>query len=229
MNLLLESPFFGIALSVIAYCIGMWIQRKVNSPLCNGLVIAALLVIGVLLLFDISYDAYFKGGTIIQMMLGPATTCMAVSIYAKWDLLKKNLIPVLAGCLAGAVTAVVSVWALCRLFGLDATMTISMLPKSVTTAIATAISETQGGVVSITAIAVIITGIGGNIAAPFLVKLFRLSDPLAIGLGLGTCSHAIGTAKAMEFGETEGAMAGLAMSLCGIITAVIAMFFGILI
>ena len=229
MNALLESPFFGIALSTIAYCIGMAIQKKVKSPLCNGLIIAAILVIAVLVLFDIPYDAYFKGGALIQMMLGPATTCMAVSIYSKWDLLKKNLLPVLLGCLAGAVTAVVSVWAMCRLFGLDATMTISMLPKSVTTAIATAISETQGGVVSMTAIAVIITGIGGNMAAPLLVKLFRLTDPLAIGLGLGTCSHAIGTAKALEFGETEGAMAGLAMSLCGVITAVLAMFFGILI
>ena len=229
MSVLLESPFFGIALSTIAYCIGMAIQKKVKSPLCNGLIIAAILIIAVLVLFDIPYDAYFKGGALIQMMLGPATTCMAVSIYSKWDLLKKNLLPVLLGCLAGAVTAVVSVWAMCRLFGLDATMTISMLPKSVTTAIATAISETQGGVVSMTAIAVIITGIGGNMAAPLLVKLFRLTDPLAIGLGLGTCSHAIGTAKALEFGETEGAMAGLAMSLCGVITAVLAMFFGILI
>ena len=104
-----------------------------------------------------------------------------------------------------------------------------MIGPTVTTAIATAISETQGGLVSITAIAVIITGIGGNIAAPFLVKLFRLKDPIAIGLGLGTCSHAIGTAKALELGETEGAMAGLAMSLCGVITAVLAMFFGILV
>jgi len=229
MSVLLESPFFGIALSAIAYCIGVTIQKKVKSPLCNGLILAGILVIAVLVVFDIPYDAYFKGGTMIQMMLGPATTCMAVSIYAKWDLLKKNLLPVLLGCLAGAVTAVVSVWAMCRLFGLDGTMTISMLPKSVTTAIATAISETQGGVVSITAVAVIITGIGGNMTAPLLIKLFRLKDPLAIGLGLGTCSHAIGTAKALEFGETEGAMAGLAMSLCGVITAVLAMFFGILV
>lgn len=229
MSVLLESPFFGIALSAIAYCIGVTIQKKVKSPLCNGLIIAGILVIAVLVVFDIPYDAYFKGGTMIQMMLGPATTCMAVSIYAKWDLLKRNLLPVLLGCLAGAVTAVVSVWGMCRLFGLDATMTISMLPKSVTTAIATAISETQGGVVSITAVAVIITGIGGNMAAPLLIKLFRLKDPLAIGLGLGTCSHAIGTAKALEFGETEGAMAGLAMSLCGVITAILAMFFGILV
>ena len=229
MTAFLESPFFGISVSVIAYCIGMTVQKKVKSPLCNGLVIAGVLVIAVLVIFDIPFEAYYQGGTLVQMMLGPATTCMAVSIYSKWDLLKRNLLPVLLGCFAGAVTAVVSVWGMCRLFGLDRAMTLSMLPKSVTTAIATAISETQGGLVSITAIAVIITGIGGNIAAPFLVKQFRLKDPIAIGLGLGTCSHAIGTAKALELGETEGAMAGLAMSLCGVITAVLAMFFGILV
>lgn len=229
MTALLESPFFGISLSAIAYCIGVTIQKKVKSPLCNGLIIAGVLVVAVLLAFDIPFDAYYKGGAMVQLMLGPATTCMAVSIYSKWELLKKNLLPVLLGCAAGTVTAVFSVWAMCRLFSMDSAMTLSMLPKSVTTPIATAISETRGGVASITAIAVIITGIGGNIIAPFMVKLFRLTDPLAIGLGLGTCSHAIGTAKALEFGETEGAMAGLAMSLCGVITAVLAMFFGILV
>ena len=229
MTVLLESPFFGIALSTIAYCIGVTIQKKVKSPLCNGLILAGILIIAVLVAFDIPFDAYYKGGTMIQMMLGPATACMAVSIYSKWDLLKQNLLPVLLGCLAGAVTAVISVLVLCRLFVLDDVMTLSMLPKSVTTAIATVLSEMQGGVGSITAIAVIITGIGGNIMAPLLVKLFRLTDPVAIGLGLGTCSHAIGTAKALEFGETEGAMAGLAMSLCGVITAVLSLFFGLLV
>ena len=153
---------------------------------------------------------------------------MAVSIYSKLEQLKKNWLPVLAGCFAGAVTSIVSVYLMCRLFGLDRAMTASLLPKSVTTPIASAVSEGNGGIVSITVAAVIITGILGNLLAPLLVKLFRIKDPVAKGLGIGAASHAIGTAKALEMGETEGAMSGLAIGVCGIITALLALFFDIL-
>jgi len=160
-------------------------------------------------------------------MLGPATTCMAVSIYNKRALLKKNLIPVLVGCLAGVLVHFVSVMVMSRLFGLEDTLVLSLLPKSVTNPIATAISQEQGGVVSITVAAVIVAGMLGNLLAPLMVKLFRIKDPVAAGLGIGACSHAVGTARAIEMGETEGALSGLAIGICGIITAVLALFYSL--
>lgn len=225
MSVLTESPFFGVALTVAAYWLGTKIQKKTGLVICNSIIIAVALLIAVLSVFHIPYEAYYQGGGIINMLLGPATACMAVTVYAKLDLLKKNWLPVLLGCLAGTVTSIGSILVMCRLFGLDAAMTASLLPKSVTTPIATAVSEGHGGIVSITVAAVIFTGILGNLAAPFLVKLFRVRDPLAAGLGIGACSHAIGTAKALELGETEGAMSGLAIGVCGIITALLALGF----
>lgn len=229
MNTLLETPYFGVALSVAAYWIGVKIQKKTGLVICNSLIIAGLLIIAVLVVFDIPYEAYYQGGTLINMMLGPATTCMAMTIYSKLEQLKKNLLPVLVGCVVGSVVSIVSILVMCRLFGLTDAMTISLLPKSVTTPIATAISEGQGGMVSITVAAVIFTGIGGNLAAPYLVKLFRIKNPVAAGLGIGAASHAMGTAKALEIGDTEGAMSGLAIGICGIITAILALLFPLLV
>lgn len=225
MKELTQSPFFGITLTVVTYWLGMKIQKKVNFVLCNGLIIAVLLLVGVLVALDIPYEDYYQGGSVINMFMGPATACMAVTVYAKIDLLRKNWLPVLAGCLAGVAASVGSVLAMCRLFGLDAAMTASLLPKSVTTPIATAVSESHGGIVSITVAAVIFTGILGNLAAPYLIRMFRVKDPLAVGLGIGACSHAMGTAKALELGDTEGAMSGLAIGMCGILTALAALFF----
>lgn len=229
MNTLLSSPYFGIALSVAAYAVGVKIQKKTGLVLCNSLIIAALLVVAVLLIFDIPYDAYYGGGTLINMLLGPATACMAVTVYSKLELLKKNWLPVLVGCVVGAVTAVGSILVMCRLFALDASMTVSLLPKSVTTPIAIAISEGQGGIASFTVAAVCVSGILGNLIAPGLVKLFGIKDPVAAGLGIGAASHAIGTARALEMGETEGAMSSLAIGICGIVTAVLALAFPYLI
>lgn len=225
MSTLAESPFFGVALTVAAYWLGTKIQKKTGLVVCNNIIIAVALLIAVLSVFHIPYEAYYQGGSMINMLLGPATACMAVTIYAKLDLLKRNWLPVLLGCLAGTVTSIGSILAMCRLFGLDTAMTASLLPKSVTTPIASAVSESHGGIVSITVAAVIFTGILGNLLAPFLIKLFRVKDPLAAGLGIGACSHAIGTAKALELGETEGAMSGLAIGVCGIITAILALGF----
>ena len=228
MEELLRSPFFGVTLTVLAYVLGMKIQKKSGLVVCNGLVLAALMIIAVLTVFDISYEDYYVGGSMINLFLSPATVCVAMSIYAKRDVLKRNLLPVLVGCTVGAVTSVLSVWALCRAFGLDAALTASLLPKSVTTPIASAIAESHGGIVSITAVAVIFTGIVGNLCAPLMIRLFRVKDPVEAGLGIGACSHALGTAKALELGETEGAMSGIAIGLCGIVTTVLALFFGAL-
>ena len=221
---LVSSPFFGIALSVAAFSIGVWIQKKTGLVICNPLIIAIVLVSGVLLLFKIPYESYNEGGSIINMFLAPATSCLAVSVYTRVELLKRNWLPILAGCVAGSLTSMGSVFLLCRLFGLDEAMTYSLLPKSVTTPIAVGIAEGHGGISSITVAAVILTGIMGSILAPFLIRIFRVKDAMTAGLAIGACSHAVGTSKAIEIGETEGAMSGLAIGICGIVTVVFAMF-----
>ncbi|MGN8889326.1 LrgB family protein [Dysosmobacter sp. HCP28S3_G4] len=224
MSALTGSVYFGAGLSIIAYWIGVKIQKKTGLVVCNSLLIAGLLIVAVLKLTGISYEDYNQGGSIITLFLAPATACLAVTIYSKIDLLKKYWLPVVAGCLAGTLVSMGSILLMCRLFGLDHEMTMSLLPKSVTTPIATAVAGGHGGIVSIAVAAVIFTGILGNLTAPLLIRLFRVKEPLAVGLGLGACSHAIGTAKALELGETQGAMSGLAMGLCGLLTAVVALF-----
>lgn len=225
MQELFCSPYFGIAITIVAFRIGGAVQKKTGLVICNSMLITVFLLIGFLTVFHIPYEDYFQGGRMIDMMLGPVTACMAVTIYRKRELLMQNLLPVLLGCLAGAVTSIVSIYGMSKLFGLDLSMTVSMLPKSVTTPIAVAISEGHGGIPPITVAAVVVTGILGNLLAPVLIKVFRVKDPLAAGLGIGACSHAVGTAKAMEIGETEGAMSGLAIGICGIFTAALALGF----
>ena len=196
------------------------------TTLQSVLHIVSVAVIAVLLVFHIPYESYYQGGALINLFLGPATACMAVTIYSQRRLLAKHWLPVLVGCTVGVVTAMGSILLLCRLFGLDRAMTMSLLPKSVTMPIATVVSQGHGGTMAITVAAVVVTGMLGNLCAPLLVKLFRVKDPIAVGLGIGACSHAMGTAKALELGETEGAMSGLAIGLCGILTTVLALFAG---
>ena len=222
MTELTASPFFGIALSILAYWVGVRLQKKTGLVVCNPLIIAIVLVSGVLLLFRIPYESYNAGGAIINMFLAPATACLAVSVYSKLPLLKTYWLPILVGCVAGSAASMGSVLVLCRLFGLDQALTASLLPKSVTTPIAVSISGSLGGMPSITVVAVILTGILGSVLSPFLIKLFRVKDPVAAGLAIGACSHAVGTARALELGETQGAMSGLAIGICGIVTVLIA-------
>ena len=224
MSALWESPFFGVTLTILAYWAGCKIQKRTGLVICNGLVLAVMMIIAVLAVFDIPYAAYNAGGSLINLFLGPATVCLAVTIYAQIDQLKKNLLPILAGCTAGALTSVLSIWGLCRLFGLDRELTVSLLPKSVTTPIAISVSQAHGGIGPITVVAVLITGIFGSIAAPLLIKLFRVKNPMTAGLAIGASSHAVGTSKALELGETEGAMSGLAIGVCGLITVVLSLF-----
>lgn len=220
-----SSPSFGIALSIFAFWIGIQIQKKTKLLICNPLLIAIILCIGVLLIFKIPYEDYNAGGSIINMFLAPATACLAVSIYAKRELLKRHWLPIIVGCAVGSASSMGSVLVLCRLFGLDEAMTASLLPKSVTTPIAISIASGRGGIIPVTVVAVIITGTLGSILAPVLIRLFRVKDPMTAGLGIGACSHAMGTSKALEIGEVEGAMSGLAIGICGIITVIFSMVF----
>ena len=221
---LCASPMFGIALSILTFWIGVKIQKKTKLVICNPLIISIVLCIGVLLIFKIPYESYNEGGSIINMFLGPATACLAVSIYTKLELLKKNWLPILVGCAAGSLTSMVSVFLLCKLMGLDESMTMSLIPKSVTTPIAVSISGAHGGIVPVTVVAVIFTGILGSMLAPTLIRIFRMKDSITAGLAIGACSHAVGTSKAIEIGETEGAMSGLAIGICGILTVLCSLF-----
>ena len=221
---LFASPFFGISLSVIAFWVGVRIQKKTGLVLCNPLLIAIVLVSAVLLVCRIPYESYNQGGAIINMFLAPATACLAVSIYTQINLLKENWLPILVGCTAGSITSMGSIYLMCRLFRLDEAVSASLIPKSVTTPIAIGVSQSLGGIQAITVVAVIITGILGSILAPVLIKLFRVKDPVAAGLAIGACSHAVGTSKALELGETEGAMSGLAIGICGILTVIFSLF-----
>lgn len=215
-----NSPFFGVAISVVAFWVGVKLQKKTGLVACNPLLVSIVLVIGVLLLLHIPYENYEQGGSLINLFLSPATACLAVAIYSKVQLLKENWLPILVGCVVGSAVSMGSVLLLCHLFGLDGAMTASLLPKSVTTPIAVSISSTHAGISSITVVAVLITGIFGSIAAPVLIRLFRVRDPIEAGLSIGACSHAVGTSRALELGETEGAMSGLAIGICGLMTVV---------
>ena len=219
-----STPLFGITLSIFVYAFFVWLQKKLHSPLLNPLMWTVAAVIAILLLFHIPLENYQKGSDIIGMFLAPATAVLAVSIYNQLATLKKNLIPVVVGCFAGAVTSIGSVIVMSKLFGLDKAMQDALTPKSVTTPIAMAVSEQLGGIVPITVAAVVVTGIIGCVAAPLMIRVFFVKEPVAAGVAIGACSHALGTTKAIELSETHGAMSGIAIGLSGIMTVLICLF-----
>ena len=220
-----SSPFFGITLSIAAYSIGMWVNRKTKKALLNPLLISYAIIIPVLLLFDIPLEWYEEGGNIINMFLSPATAVLAITIYRQADLLREHLAAVIAGSLAGSASSIVIISLLCRLLGLDDTVKASLLPKSITTPMAVAVSESLGGIEALTVLAVIITGILGSIIGPVLIKAFRIKSEIAQGMALGSASHAVGTSKAIELGEVQGALSSIALVISGIITVILSLLF----
>jgi predicted murein hydrolase (TIGR00659 family) len=222
MKELLSSPLFTVMISLAAYEIGYLIRRKTGISLLNPLLTGIALIIALLTGLNITYGDYSRGGNIITFFLAPATVSLAVPLFRMFRLLKKNAFPILLGIFCGSLAGVVSVILLAKLFGLTEELAISLIPKSVTTPIGMAISEKMGGFPPITVVAIIITGITGSIIGPLLHRLVNLNDRVAMGVAMGCCSHAIGTAKAMELGETEGAMSGLTIALAGLITVLLA-------
>lgn len=214
----IESAFFSLFVSLFAYQIGLYLKKRTGFALFNPLLIAVLLVILLLSLLDIEYESYQKGTTILSMLLTPATICLAVPLYEQVHLLKKHFAAVLTGVISGAIGSMASVAVLSILFNLSHTHYVTLLPKSITTAIGMDISQEFGGIVTITVTVIIITGIIGNVLAQPLCKLFHIHHPIAKGIAIGSSSHAIGTVKAMEMGEIEGAMSSLAIVVSGIIT-----------
>lgn len=216
----LSHPLTGIVASIAAYEIGLWIKAKTGSTLANPLLVGTILVIALLQTTGIPLEYFRKGGAMITMLIVPATTILAIHINREWDSLRKNLIPVVGGCVVGSVVSIASIWVLCGAFGIRERFTASLLPKSVTTAISIELSEKAGGIPALTVSAVIITGIACAMLAPLMITLFKLKNPVAAGVGLGVAGHAVGTSKALELGGTEGAFSGIALGLSGIVTSV---------
>lgn len=215
-----ESIIFGAVLSLAAYEIGLLMKKKFKLAILNPLLIGTICVIGFLLIFRIDYEEYNEGAKYISYLLTPATVCLAVPLYEQLSLLKKNFMAVAVGILSGVLASLVSVLALAKLFDLNHQQYVTLLPKSITTAIGMGVSEELGGLVTITVAVIVITGILGNIIAEFICKIFKIHEPIAKGLALGTASHAIGTAKAMEMGQIEGAMSSLAIAVAGLLTVI---------
>lgn len=221
----LNTPLFGITLSIVAFRIGLWVNKKVRHPLANPLLIAMALIVFLLLIFDIPLDVYEKGSSVISLFLAPVTAVLAISIYRQRALLMSSLLPVLLGTFAGSVASLFSIRWTSTLLGLDQVVLFSLMSKSVTTPIAIAITEQFGGIPALTVASTVISGTLGNLLAPLLAKMFFISNPVAHGVGIGSCSHALGTSKALEIGEVEGAMSSIAISLSGIFTVLLAPFF----
>ncbi|MCF0149006.1 MAG: LrgB family protein [Clostridium sp.] len=225
MEILTENILFGIIISLLAFEAGLLIYKKTKSPIFNPLLIAIALVIGFLLIFNIDVDVYNKGGQFINMFLGPATVVLAVPLYKQLKLLKKYFLPILIGILIGSSIGIASVILLANIFGLEEVLTISLLSKSVTTPIGIEITNQLGGLAPVTVLSIVISGIIGSIIGPLLCKKFKINDKVAIGIALGTASHAVGTSKALELGETEGAMSSLSIGIAGIMTVFLAPIF----
>ena len=216
-----ELSLLSIVLTMGAFQIGLWCQKKTRSPLCNPILIGAVLVIVVLLLTGLSPAAYRESTAAVSWLLTPATVCLALPLYRQMKILKTNLPAILGGIVSGTVVSLGSILGMCVLFGLNPQLTVSLLPKSITTAIGIVLSEQNGGIAALTSVVIILTGILGSLTGPALCKLFRLTDPVSQGVAFGTASHVIGTSRATEIDPLAGAVSSLSLAVAGILTAII--------
>ena len=224
-DLLQNSVFLGVLLSIGAYAIGMLLKRKTGWSILNPLLVSIVLIIAFLLVTGLPYQTYSKGADIISYMLTPATICLAVPLYQQVELLKKNYKAVLAGILSGVFSSMITILILALLFGFDHASYVTFLPKSITTAIGMGVSQELGGYVSVTVVVIVLTGVIGNVIADRVLGFLHIEEPIAKGVAIGSASHAIGTARAMEMGQVEGAMSGLSIVVSGIMTVLVATVF----
>lgn len=222
MNAIINSPLFGILLTLVAFEIGVLISQKFKYSFLNPLLIANILIVGFLLITGISYESYNVGGGYISVMLSPATVVLAVPLYRQIQKLQHFWKPILAGIFAGSLTSIGCVIFFSKILGLSGTLMLSILPKSVTIPMGSVISAQIGGIPSVTIIAITITGITGAVAAPAVCKFCHIKHKVAQGIAIGTASHALGTTRAMEMGEVQGAMSSLSIGIAGLFTAVVA-------
>lgn len=227
MTKILSNPFLWLALSVFSYEIGLILNRKFKNPIVNPLLIATLIMLVLMAATRTDLITYNKAGGFITMFLTPSTVVLAVPIYKQFEKLKSNYWPIFIGAFVGSLTSMTSVYVLCRLFGLDREITASLLPKSVTTPIGVEVSQTLGGIPAVTVISIVITGLVGAMLLPEFLKLIRVDHDIARGISIGTASHAVGTSRALELGDTVGAMSGLAIGIAGIITVLLSIIFSL--
>ena len=225
MSVLQESLYFGFVISLASYLAGVWVKKKVGWAILNPLLVSVVIVIAVLKLLHVDYASYNNSAKYISYLLTPSTVCLAIPLYQQMNLLKKNLKAIIAGITTGVFASLAGVWVFSMLFHLKKQFYVTLLPKSITTAIGMGISEELGGIVTITVAAIVITGIIGNMFAEGICKLCKIEHPIAKGLAIGTASHAMGTAKAMEIGEIEGAMSSLSIAVAGLMTVVGSLIF----
>ncbi len=221
IDFLNTSAVWGTALTLAAFALGTFLHRKTKAAWCNPLLWGSIFVIIVLSVLKIPYPDYKASASVLSYLLFPATVSLAVPLYEQWELLKKNVLAILAGIAAGVVTSLGSILLLAWLFRLDGACTVSLLPKSVTTAIGVDVSTELGGIPALTTAVIILTGITGNLLAVSLCRLLGITNPIARGIAIGTSSHAIGTSKALEIGQIEGAMSSLSIAVAGILTAIL--------
>lgn len=224
IDLLTSSGFFAIVLTLAAFLIGRFCQEKGKRAVFNPILIGAVLVMLVLWALDVPLEQYQQDCKALSFWMTPATICLAIGFYEQLQSLKKHLGAIALGVTAGTMASLLSVWGMCKVFGFSQVLTVSMLPKSVTTAIGVAISDQAGGIGAVTTAAIILTGILGNIAGPMLAKIFRLEDPVSQGVAYGTASHVIGTSRATEVSQMTGAVSSLALTLAGLLTVVFLSF-----
>ena len=220
-----NSVYFGVAISLVGYVIGVQLKKKFKLAVLNPLMISIIFVVGVVLLFKLDYPSYKKQAEILNYLLTPATIALAIPLYQQLSLLRKNLLAVICGIISGVFASMSSVLAMSVLFSLSHEDFVTLLPKSITTAIGMGVSEELGGIQTITVAVIIVSGVLGNVIGEGVCKLFRITEPISRGLALGTAAHAIGTAKALEMGEIEGAMSSLSIAVAGLLTVVFASFY----
>ena len=220
-----NSVYFGVAVSLVGYVIGVQLKKKFKLAVLNPLMISIIFVVGVVLLFKLDYPSYKKQAEILNYLLTPATIALAIPLYQQLSLLRKNLLAVICGIISGVFASMSSVLAMSVLFSLSHEDFVTLLPKSITTAIGMGVSEELGGIQTITVAVIIVTGVLGNVIGEGVCKLFRITEPISRGLALGTAAHAIGTAKALEMGEIEGAMSSLSIAVSCLLTVVFASFY----
>ncbi|MBE6947419.1 MAG: LrgB family protein [Ruminococcaceae bacterium] len=221
MEAILDLSMLPLFVSILVYLFGIFVQNKVKSPLCNPLLITIIIIICALLLTgypNANYQASMKS---ISWLITPTTICMAVPLYEQLQVLRKDWKAILAGISAGTVASLFYILIMCRVLHFDAVLSASLLPKSITTAMGTALCAQTGGNEAITTAAIVITGILGNIISTPLCKLLRIKHPIAQGVALGTSAHVMGTAKARELSDLTGAVSSLSLTFAGILTAVL--------
>lgn len=217
----METPIFGIVVTILFFNIGIFIKNKFKAPIFNPLLISITGIILFLYIFNIEYKSYKTGADSINFFLGPVTVVLAVPLYKQLDLLKKHFIEIIIGITSGVVVSFLSIVIISKITNTEELIMNSLMAKSITTPMGISLTSTLGGIESITVVAIILTGIFGGIIAVPLFNIMNIKHPVAKGIALGTSAHALGTTKAIELGEVEGAMSGLAIGIAGIITVII--------